>query len=383
MPRLVLFLAAWVAPAAALALRQLGRSDLRVSEACLGSMTWGVQNDASDAFAQIDAARDRGVNFIDTAELYPVPLTAAAWRAGATEEIIGQYLAKRPGARADLVLATKVAGYMEASPVAAARTTPPAAPPPDCRLDTASVTAACDASLRRLGVDHVDLFQIHWPDRYLPLFGQTAYRREKRRPDAVPIEETAAALRDLADAGKIRAFGLSNESPFGVSAWAAACEALGVADRLASIQNSYSLLDRRFDSDLAESCDHHGLDLLPWSVLAGGLLSGKYADGGPPRARFNAHPTYMKRWSPTTASAETLAAAAAYARVARDSGLEPATLAVAFARSRPFVGSTIVGATTAAQLEANLDAFDVVLDDATLAAVDAIHLRSQNPCCPL
>lgn len=375
-------LASLVRAAVSLALRPLGRSDLRVSEACLGSMTWGVQNSEAEAFAQMDLARDRGVNFIDTAEMYPVPVWAEAWRAGATEEIIGAYLRARPGAREELVVATKISGYAPRSPVAAARTTPPTDPPPDCRLDGASVRSAVDASLTRLGADRVDLLQIHWPDRPLPLWGATRFVADGR--DAVPIEETAAALRDLVDDGKVRAFGLSNESPYGVGEWARACRDLGVADRLATIQNSYSLLDRRFEGDLAESCDRYGVDLLPWSVLAGGLLSGKYAGGAaPPRARFTDHPRYMKRWSPATASPETLRAVDDYAAIAADAGLTPAALAIAFARSRPFVPSTIIGATSLGQLAENLDAFAASIDDDVLAAVDAVHLRARDPCCSL
>ena len=236
-------MAASLATARAMHMRNLGQSSLRVSEACLGTMTWGVQNDQRDADAQIDLAREHGVNFIDTAEMYPVPTFADQWRAGATEEILGDYLDRHKAARDELVIATKVTGYMPRSAVAAARTTPPTSPAPDCRLDAASVKAACDASLRRLKTDRVDLLQLHWPDRYVPLFGDTVYQH-KKRDDEVPIEETAEALRDLADAGKIRAFGLSNETPFGVARWHQACEALGTSDGLASIQNSYSLVDR-------------------------------------------------------------------------------------------------------------------------------------------
>ena len=374
----------------AMHMRTLGRSELRVSEACLGTMTFGVQNDQRDADLQIDYARDRGCNFLDTAEMYPVPTFAEEWRAGATEEIVGDYLGRHRASRDSLVVATKVTGYMPRSAIAAARTSPPSSPAPDCRLDKASVRAACEASLRRLRTDYVDLFQLHWPDRYVPLFGDTVYRGEKaRRDDEVPILETAEALRDLVDEGKIRAFGLSNETPLGVCEWRAACEALGVADRLATIQNSYSLVDRRFDGDLAEACDRYGIGLLPWSVLGGGLLSGKYRDGASasPRSRFNAYPAYMKRWSPGSASPETLAAADAYAELAEDAGVAPADLAIAFVRTRRFLrgGAVIVGATDLDQLAANLAPFDEdpALDAALLAKIDAIHARARDPSCRL
>ena len=384
-----LALAASLATARAMHMRNLGQSSLRVSEACLGTMTWGVQNEQRDADAQIDLAREHGVNFIDTAEMYPVPTFADQWRAGATEEILGDYLDRHKAARDELVIATKVTGYMPRSAVAAARTTPPTSPAPDCRLDAASVKAACDASLRRLKTDRVDLLQLHWPDRYVPLFGDTVYQH-KKRDDEVPIEETAEALRDLADAGKIRAFGLSNETPFGVARWHQACEALGTSDGLASIQNSYSLVDRRFDADLAEACDRcGGIGLLPWSVLGGGLLSGKYRDGGGASAtsRFIKYPKYMARWCPDTASPETLAASEDYCRLAEEVGTTPADLAIAFVRTRRFLdaGSVIVGATDLDQLEANLAPFGepARLDDEVLAAIDAIHKRSRDPSCRL
>lgn len=380
--------------------RRLGheRCELVVSEACLGTMTWGVQNDREDAFAQLRHAVDEaGVNFVDTAELYPVPLTAPDWRAGATEEILGEWLASiGPARRDELVIATKVCGYFPDSAVAANRKTPPLTerPFPTCRLDAASVREATDASLRRLRTDRIDLMQIHWPDRYVPVFGQTTFRHENKRDDSVPIEETASALRDLIDEGKIRYVGLSNESTLGVCEWVAAAEKYGIRDRLVSIQNSYNLLDRRFDGELAEACDRHGLGLLPWSVLAGGLLSGKYRAGVTPNPcdRFTKYPEYMSRWSPKTAAAPTIAAADAYAEIAKEAGTTPAKLAIDFCRSRRFVsdaGSVIVGATTVDQLRENLEPFSSgdastpPLSEDVLASIDEVHLRCPNPSCSL
>ena len=262
--------------------RYLGKSDLLVSESCLGTMTFGVQNSDEDAFEQLDYAMSRGCNFIDTAELYPVPLTSPDYRAGATEEILGRYIAKNMNnggkRREDLIIATKIAGFFPSSPVAAARSYPnePISPPPDCRLDKTSIRNAVDASLRRLNTDYIDLYQIHWPDRYVPAFGMTTFQHNQVRDDDISILETASALKDMIDEGKIRYIGLSNESTFGVCQWINACEQLGIRDKLATIQNSYNLLDRRFDSELAEACHHYDIGLLPWSVLAGGLLSGKY-----------------------------------------------------------------------------------------------------------
>mmetsp|Transcript_27452 Transcript_27452/g.80750 ORF Transcript_27452/g.80750 Transcript_27452/m.80750 type:complete len:412 (-) Transcript_27452:246-1481(-) len=377
-------------------MRNLGKSDLVVSEACLGTMTWGVQNNEEEAHSQIDVARSRGVNFMDAAELYPVPLTASTWKAGNTEKIIGNYFAKSgQGVRDEWVVATKCTGFFPNSPVAAEREVAlggaAPSPPPDGRLDASSVKRACDASLARLQTDRIDLYQIHWPDRYLPVFGQTQYNHDQRRDDCVPILETASALRDLIDEGKVRAIGLSNESPYGVGEWVRACEELGIADKLATIQNSYSLVDRRFDADLAESCDHYGIGLLPWSVLAGGLLSGKYRVGVPSRAtpesRFEAFPEYMSRWSPKTASPRTLEAVEEYSAIAERAGMTPTELAIEFSRTRKHVarGSTIIGATTLEQLDENIGVFEreTVLDEETLAAIDEVHLKCPNPSCAL
>lgn len=374
--------------------RRLGGSDLIVSEACLGTMTFGVQNSQAEAFEQLDYARSVGVNFIDTAEMYPVPMTAPDWIPGSTEAIVGNYLSKIGSVqRDDLVVATKITGYMTNSFVAAVRTAPPAGKPfPDCRLDAESIHTACTASLRRLQTDRIDLMQIHWPDRYLPSFGQTEFKSELIRDDSIPIEETAAALRDLIEAGKIRYIGLSNESPLGVCEWVKATTDLGIRDRLVSIQNSYSLLDRRFDGDLAEVCNFHNIGLLPWSILAGGLLSGKYSKGqtAPPGSRFVKYPAYMRRWSPVTASEATLDAVERYAKIAKENAISLADLAISFARTRPFIsemGSVIVGATTMEQLKENLSQFDgnlpVKLSGDVLSAINEVHMTCRDPSCYL
>ena len=258
--------------------RRLGSSQLVVTEACLGTMTWGVQNTEAEAHEQLDfALKERGVTMVDTAELYPVPLTAPEWQAGRTEEYIGTWLEKNPEWRSKIVLATKICGFMARSKVAAARTEPPTDPRPDCRLDRESVRAACEASLRRLKTDYIDLYQLHWPDRYVPIFGGTVYDASKERDSPVPIEETAAALKELLDEGKIKAYGLSNETPYGLCKWCEVAAAMGLPPP-ATIQNAYSLLTRSFESGLAEACapHHYNVGLLPWSVLCGGLLSGKY-----------------------------------------------------------------------------------------------------------
>ena len=362
-------------------------------------MTFGVQNNAADAFEQLDYARSVGCNFIDTAELYPVPLTASEYRSGATEEIVGEYINKIGSAQRDkLVIATKVAGFFPSSPVAAARSYPnaPIDPAPDCRLDAASVKDAVHASLRRLQTDRIELLQIHWPDRYLPVFGQMTFDHSSKRDGDVPILETASALKDLIDEGKIRYIGLSNESTYGVCEWINACDQLGIRDKLASIQNSYSLVDRRFDSELAEACDAYNIGLLPWSVLAGGLLSGKYnkkskgnSIPSDDNSRYVRFPDYMRRWHPMSASQATLDATEEYALIAQEAGMTPSQLAIAFVRSRKFVqsnGSVIVGATTLEQLKENLSPFDgndVEIDEEILNKIDEVHMRCRDPSCSL
>ena len=269
---------------------------------------------------------------------------------------------------------------------------------PDCRLDSASVKDAAHASLRRLNTDHIDLLQLHWPDRYVPAFGATTYHHSMKRDDDVPILETATALKELIEEGKIRYIGLSNESTYGVCEWVKVCETLGISDKLASIQNSYSLLDRRFDSELAEACDHYNIGLLPWSVLGGGLLSGKYNKHSigkgvipkSPNSRFVRFPDYMKRWHPASASKSTLDATEEYTTIAKDVGMTPSELAIAFVRSRQFVeksGSVIVGATSMEQLKENLAPFvdgeKVQLDEEVLMRIDEVHMKSRDPCCSL
>ena len=370
--------------------RRLGSSQLVVTEACLGTMTWGVQNTEAEAHEQLDfALKERGVTMVDTAELYPVPLTAPEWQAGRTEEYIGTWLEKNPEWRSKIVLATKICGFMARSKVAAARTEPPTDPRPDCRLDRESVRAACEASLRRLKTDYIDLYQLHWPDRYVPIFGGTVYDASKERESPVPIEETAAALKELLDEGKIKAYGLSNETPYGLCKWCEVAAAMGLPPP-ATIQNAYSLLTRSFESGLAEACapHHYNVGLLPWSVLCGGLLSGKYGAKAsvPPaaNARFVAFDNYMSRWHPSHAAAATLSAADAYAALAESSGLTPAQLAILWCRTRQFVehGSVIVGGTSVAQLAENLDAFDLDpsrLTDELRREIDAVHLRCRDP----
>ena len=238
-------------------------------------MTWGVQNTEAEAHEQLDyAIKDRGVNFIDTAEMYPVPSSAPGWRPGRTEEYIGTWLAKNPEWRSRVVLATKVSGFNPRSETGGNRFDPPKEHA-DCRLDAESVKMACDASLRRLQTEYIDLYQLHWPDRYAPNFGSSVYDPSKER-DAVPIKETVAALGELIAAGKIKHYGLSNETTYGVCEFVRAADELGVP-RPVSIQNSFCLLHRSFETELAEACapSHYDIALLPWTPPRGRCSHGQ------------------------------------------------------------------------------------------------------------
>ncbi|EOD23037.1 hypothetical protein EMIHUDRAFT_425873 [Emiliania huxleyi CCMP1516] len=371
-------------------MRTLGSSNLEVTEACLGTMTWGVQNSEEEAHAQLDyAVKECGVNFIDTAELYPVPLTAPEWRAGKTEEFIGSWLSANPEWREKIVLASKVAGFMPNSRVAAERTVPPTDPPPDCRLDRSSVRAACEASLRRLQTSYVDLYQLHWPDRYVPAFGATTYDFGRER------DSVAALLEE----GKIRAYGLSNETPYGESRQRHLARNFLRTFPQATIQNAYSLLTRGFEEALAEARDacsprHHNVGLLPWSVLCGGLLTGKYRQGAAAPAgsgaRFVAFGDYMSRWHPSHARQETLQAADAYSAIAEGAGLTPSQLAILWCRTRPFIAThgaviicaVIIGGTSLSQLEENLAAFALpaeALTEEMVGAINEVHMRCRDP----
>lgn len=358
----------------------LGSSGVMVTEVCLGTMTWGVQNTEEQAHEQLDyAVKERGVNFIDTAEMYPVPSSAPGWRPGVTEEFIGTWLAKNRDLRQELVIATKVSGFNPNSETGGNRFVP-RKERADCRLDRDSVLTACDASLRRLQIEHIDLYQLHWPDRYCPGFGTAVYDPSKER-DAVPIKETVAALGELIAVGKIKHYGLSNETTYGVCEFVRAADELGVA-RPVSIQNSFCLLHRSFETELAEACapSHYNIGLLPWTPLAGGALSGKYLGGAKPaEGRLVKYPKFMQRYL----NSQSVEATQAYAAVAKKAGVSLATLSLAWCRSRWYVASTIIGATSMSQLKENIDAFDVELvklDEETLAAVDAVHFACRDPC---
>ena len=338
---------------------RLGQSELVVSELCLGTMTFGEQNTLAEAKEQLDVAVEHGVNFIDTAEMYPVPTRGETQ--GRTESYLGEWLSTR--ARDQLIVATKVSGA--GRPLTWLRDGEP-------RVDRNNVRRALEDSLRRLRTDYVDLYQIHWPDRYVPHFGATEYLPEKERP-TTPIPEQLAVFAELVKEGKIRYLGLSNETAWGVTEFSRAAKEVGLP--IPSIQNAYSLLNRTFDSALAEVVRHVDIGLLAYSPLGFGFLTGKYAGGPPPGSRLQRFESFGQRYR----KANVDQAANAYVQVARDAGLSPAQFALAFVRGRWFVSSTIIGATSRAQLEENLRSLDVTLDAELLAKIESIHARLPNP----
>lgn len=357
---------------------KLGSSDLVVPICCLGTMTWGEQNTEEQAFEQLDFALAHGVNFIDTAELYPVPPRPETQ--GRTETYIGNWLKAR-GCREKVIIATKVAAPLpgvDRSWIVANRSDPPAdlSSAPQPQLDEPSIRAALDASLRRLQTHYVDLYQIHWPARYVPLWGKRQYRVDEERP-ATPFEEQVRIMGELIKEGKIRHWGLSNETSYGVAQMCEAARRLGVPPPV-SVQNDFAPVYRHYEEEMAETCapSAYNLGLLAYGVLAGGTLSNKYANGDKPSgARHTDFPNFQARYH----NPRTVAAAAEYAALAKRVGLSPATLAIAWSASRWYMGSVIIGATTLQQLEENIKACEVQLDETTLAAIDDIHIRMRSP----
>ena len=346
--------------------RRLGRTDLSVSKICLGTMTWGQQNTEEEGHAQMDLAFSRGVNFLDVAELYPIPPKPETQ--GRTEEIIGNWMKAR-GNRGDVVLASKVVGRTANEWFRGGRPS---------KLDRRDILDAIDKSLKRLRTDYIDLYQLHFPDRKISWGGnptRMASWPAARDVDETPIAETLGVLDELVKAGKIRHFGVSNESSWGVMRFVAEADR-GIGPRVASIQNAYNLVNRTFEVNLAEVCDREAVGLLSYSPLAQGFLTGKYDHGARPEGSrttlFNRGQRYQ-----TLNAAETLLE---YNELARSFGMEPALFANGFVNSRPFVTSNIIGATTIAQLEVALAAASVDWTEEMQQAVDAIHQRTGNPC---
>ncbi len=346
---------------------RLGRSDLDVSRICLGSMTFGEQVNQADAFAILDRALERGVNFIDTAEMYSVPPRAETF--GATETILGHWFAQRPGVRARVVLASKVAGPSRGMPWVRGGA---------ADLSPADIVQACDDSLRRLQTDVIDLYQIHWPNRNAPAFGSIYFEPSK---DAVftSIYDQLEAFAKLVTAGKVRAIGLSNETPWGLSEFVRLADAHDLP-RVASVQNPYCLINRVVDAGLDEALHRSGVALLAYSPLGFGLLTGKYDERGfedagnrGRMARFER--MQQQRWG----RPESLAAAKRYNALARDHGLTPTRMALAFCYSNWRVASTIIGVTGLEQLDECLDAWGTTLSAELLAAIDQIRWALRDP----
>jgi len=348
---------------------KLGSSDLEVSKVCMGTMTFGQQNTEKEGVEQLNLAFDQyGINFLDTAELYPVPSKAETQ--GMTDKTVAEFLKGRR--REEVVLATKVCGksQMDYFPRKEKTTT---------SLTKEQILYSVDKSLERLGTDHIDLLQLHWPDRYVgSMFGQADFTPSQVR-EAVPFEETLEALQILIEKGKVRYAGVSNESPFGVcSMIELAKQSPDLYPRIVSIQNSYSLVVRKdFESGLAESCYHHKVGLLPYSPLAGGSLTGKYAikEDVPENCRYKMFPGFMDRYYGSQNEKATIA----YAEIAKDKGLTPTQLALSWCYHREHVASTIIGATSIPQLNEDIKAYDIKLDEATLKEIDQVYKLYTDP----
>jgi aryl-alcohol dehydrogenase-like predicted oxidoreductase len=345
----------------------LGQSDLRVTPICLGTMTFGQQVAEAESHRILSRSLERGVNFIDTAEMYAVPATAET--CGATETFIGNWFAKNPGARQKLVLATKVAGPSRGMPWIRAGQ----------GMTGQDILASCEASLRRLQTDVIDLYQIHWPERNVPSFGALYYDPKKDRA-GTSIHEQLQALGELVKAGKVRYIGLSNETAYGVHEFVRLAEQHGLP-RVATVQNPYCLINRSLDNGLDETMHHLGVSLLAYSPLGFGLLTGKYDETGihgvaQPQGRMAIYESMQKqRWG----RPEALAAAKRYNQLARDNGLTPAQLALTFCYTNWRVASTIIGVTSVAQLDECLDAWGTELSPELLKQIDAIRWEHRDP----
>ena len=342
--------------------RKLGNTDIDVSVICLGSMTWGEQNTLDQAFEQMDYAVSRGVNFIDTAELYAIPPCSQTY--GRTEEIIGEWLHSR-GAREKIVLASKIAGPGEGwiPHIRNGRT----------RFGRKDIDAALDASLKRLQTEYLDLYQLHWPERETNFFGKLGFEPAEEE-HFTPLLETLEALAEQVRAGKIRHIGLSNETPWGVMQFLHHAEQAGLP-RIVSVQNPYNLLNRSYEVGLAEISWREQAGLMAYSPLGFGVLSGKYLDRAQPEgARLTLFPEYTRYSGPAA-----IAATVKYVALAREHRLDPAQMALSYVNSRPFLTSTIIGATTMEQLRHNIDSIDLTLSDQVLTGIEAIHNDYPNP----
>lgn len=341
---------------------QLGSSDLKVSKICLGTMTFGEQNTEAEGHSQLDYALERGINFIDTAEMYPVMPRAET--TGETERIIGSWL-KKSGKRSEVILATKIAGPSKA--ISWIRNG-------ENNFDRTNIRAAIDASLKRLQTDYIDLYQLHWPSRNAPIFGQLFFNPAHERPH-VEIEETLSALQELVREGKIRYVGVSNETSWGVAEFIKQAETRELP-RVVSIQNCYHLANRTFESGLDEVCFREQVGMLAYSPLAFGQLTGKYINDPKAAGRLTLFPP---NWSPRYLRPRVIDAAKRYMELAKENGMSATELALAWCYTRWFIASTIIGATSIEQLKVDIDAYSIKLSDDVVKAVNAIHAEFANP----
>lgn len=338
----------------------LGHSELNVSRICLGTMTFGEQNTEAEAHDQLDCALSHGVNFIDAAEMYPVPCREETQ--GRTEQYIGTWI-KKSGRRGDVILASKVAGpgmmpYLRDGP----------------QLTADHIETALEASLKRLQTDCIDLYQVHWPARNTNFFGKLGYESDPAE-SSTPIEETYACLAKAVEQGKIRYIGVSNETPWGIMQYQSQAR-IHSWPGVVSVQNPYSLLNRTYEIGLAEVSHRENIGLLAYSPLGFGVLTGKYLEGkAPADARLTRY-TYFDRYTSEVA----VQATRAYVELARKNGYSPAQMALAFVNSQPFVASNIIGATSLQQLEEDIASIDLTLSDEVVEEIERLHSRQSNPC---
>jgi aryl-alcohol dehydrogenase-like predicted oxidoreductase len=347
----------------------LGNSDLLVSKLCLGSMTFGEQVSKDEANSILDFSYDRGLNFIDTAEMYPVPASKDTY--GYSEIIIGNWFKNNPSKRSSIICATKIAGPSRGLPWIHQGDI----------LTAKDFEYACNASLKRLRIEVIDLYQIHWPFRFVPSFGQIYYDHNKETNCHISIHEQLVALHKLVNAGKVRAIGLSNETPYGVHEFVRLADHYDLP-RIASVQNPFCLLNRSVENALDESLFRLNVSLLAYSPLAFGLLTGKYDLTGflsscaPKNARLTKYDSFRKqRWGRDSA----LEAARLYNSLAYDNGLTPVQLALAFCVNKWQVASTIIGVSSLMQLKENIYAASIKLDQSIMDSLDGIRLKYRDP----
>ena len=347
--------------------RNLGKTNLKVSTICLGTMTWGEQNTPKDAFEQIDYALDKGVNFFDTAEAYSVPMRRET--RGSTNRIIGEWFKKNKNNRNKIILADKVSGKSKS----------PWMRPngENCRLNKKNIDFAVDRSLKDLNTDYIDLYQVHWPDRpYDPFSGKLEYQHKKSNELVIEIDETLDALTNLVKSGKVRYVGISNETPWGTSQYLRHSNEKKL-ERIVSIQNAYNLLNRSFEVGLAEIAIREKVGLLAYSPLASGYLSGKYRNKKMPKnSRIALFGYYFPRYQTENGQK----AIEEYWNLAKSFGLNLSQMSIKFCEIQNFVTSVIIGATTMAQLKTNIDSVDINLNKEIIEKIGEVQKKNPNPC---